>query len=142
VPYLRPPGHAQQRPEDLFDQILIKDTHVKACGGPAEAVRRARAHLAASGAALRIEVEVQTVGEFMGAAHEKPFRIMLDNMSTHDMSFCISWLRKEGLPIETEASGNVSAKTIRAIAETGVDWISVGSVTHSVRGLDIHLVIE
>ena len=126
----------------LFDMILIKDTHVKAAGGPGEAVRRAQQWRSMHNASVAIEVEVQSVSECTDAARENPERIMLDNMSCHDMSFCVSWLKKKGLAIETEASGNVSAKTIRKIAETGVDFISVGSLTHSVKALDIHLVIE
>ena len=79
--------------------------------------------------------------EFAAVLNEHPDRIMLDNMSCVDMGICVHLLHSKGFTIETEASGNVSEATIRAIAETGVDYISVGSITHSVKAMDVHLVI-
>ncbi len=125
----------------LFDMILIKDTHVKAAGGPGAAVLRAKDWLKTSGRQMKIEVEVQSVEEFADAVSARPDRIMLDNMSCEAMKICVDQLRISGLAIETEASGNISETTIRAVAETGVDFISVGSLTHSVKALDIHLVL-
>lgn len=124
----------------LFDMILIKDTHVKAAGGPAEAIRRAKA-FCKSNRVIKIEVEIQSLKEFFKAVEADPDRIMLDNMSLEDMAECVSHVKKMNPNIELEASGNVTSENIRAIAETGVDFISAGSITHSARALDIHLVL-
>jgi len=123
----------------LYDMILIKDTHVAAAGGVAAAVRAARA--ARPNAALKIEVEVQSVEQFTEAIAERPDRVMLDNMSLDDMARCVALLRAQGLAVETEASGNVTEENIARIAATGVDFISSGAITHSAPALDIHLVI-
>jgi nicotinate-nucleotide pyrophosphorylase (carboxylating) len=124
----------------LYDMILIKDTHVKAAGSPSAAVSKAR-EFAAERSGLRIEVEVQSVGEFRDAITALPDRIMLDNMNTQAMSQCVGIVWEKKLPIELEASGNVTEHTIRAIAETGVDYISCGALTHSAPALDIHLIL-
>jgi nicotinate-nucleotide pyrophosphorylase (carboxylating) len=126
----------------LFDMILIKDTHVKDAGGIGPALRKAQVFVKKSGRRVKIEVETQSVGEFTEALACRPHRIMLDNMSIADMAACVALAKKSGAPVELEASGNVSADTIVAIAETGVDFISVGSITHSAPALDIHLIIE
>ena len=126
----------------LFDMMLIKDTHVKAAGGIGPALRKALAFVKKTGRKVKIEVETQSVGEFTEALACRPHRIMLDNMSIADMAACVALAKKSGAPVELEASGNVSADTIVAIAETGVDFISVGSITHSAPALDIHLLIE
>ena len=126
----------------LFDMILIKDTHVKDAGGIGPALRKAQVFVKKSGSRVKIEVETQSVGEFTEALACRPHRIMLDNMSIADMAACVALAKKSGAPVELEASGNVSADTIVAIAETGVDFISVGSITHSAPALDIHLLIE
>lgn len=123
----------------LFDMVLIKDTHVRACGGPGEALRRVRKGKLAAG--IRIEVEVQTIDEFSDVLQERPDRIMLDNMSSAAMIACVKKRDAMAPAIELEASGNVSAATIAQIAATGVNYISVGSITHSVNSLDIHLVL-
>ncbi len=124
----------------LYDMILIKDTHVKAAGGVGNAIRKTRAYRA-SFPELAIEAEVQTLDEFYEAIEQRPDRIMLDNMNFETMRTCVEHVRQNGLAVELEASGNVTAETIRNIAETGVDYISVGAITHSVAALDIHLVI-
>lgn len=126
----------------LFDMALIKDTHVKAAGGVGPALRKAQAFVKKSGHKVKIEVETQSVAEFSEALSCRPHRIMLDNMSVADMAACVALAKKSGAPVELEASGNVNAQNIAAIAETGVDFISVGSITHSAPALDIHLVIE
>jgi len=124
----------------LFDMILIKDTHVQACGGPGEAVEKA-IKFQRKMPNLRIEVEVQTDAEFREALAAGPDRIMLDNMTPEAMAACVRFRDENAPAIELEASGNVTEKTLREIAETGVDFISVGGLTHSARALDIHLVI-
>ncbi|MBD3391368.1 MAG: carboxylating nicotinate-nucleotide diphosphorylase [Chitinivibrionales bacterium] len=124
----------------LYDMVLIKDTHVSAAGGVAPAVRKARSH-AARNHGIAIEVEVQTPAQFDAAVAEKPDRIMLDNMSCEDMAACIERLRARGTSIETEASGTITEERIAEVARTGVDFISVGAITHSQKALDIHLLI-
>jgi nicotinate-nucleotide pyrophosphorylase (carboxylating) len=126
----------------LFDMVLIKDTHIKAAGGVRPAVVKAQEYIRASGLKVAIEVETQSVAEFREALESRPQRIMLDNMKNDDMAACAILRDSSGVPVELEASGNVSAETIAAIAETGVDFISVGSITHSAPALDIHLIIE
>ncbi len=126
----------------LFDMILIKDTHIKAAGGVGPAVRKAQEYARRTKAGVKIEVETQTIEEFQTALACKPDRIMLDNMSLADMAACVKLRGASGASVELEASGNVNVETIVAIAETGVDFISAGSITHSAPALDIHLVIE
>ena len=126
----------------LFDMVLIKDTHVKAAGGIGPALRKAQAFVKTSGRRMKIEVETQSVGEFTEALACRPHRIMLDNMSIADMAACVTLRDSSNARVKLEASGNVTAGTIVAIAETGVDFISAGSITHSAPALDIHLIIE
>lgn len=124
----------------LYDMILIKDTHVRAAGGVGNAIRRVK-QSAAAGRGIKIEAEVQSIEEFMEALKERPDRIMLDNMTVEVMQRCVDLRNDSGQQTELEASGNVTLDTVKAIAETGVDFISVGSITHSAKALDIHLVI-
>lgn len=124
----------------LYDMILIKDTHAKAAGGPANAIKKAF-NYCKNHPHIKIEVEIQSFPEFVEATRENPHRIMLDNMGCKLMTECVSFLQEKKLTIELEASGNVTANTISSIAETGVDYISVGALTHSVKALDIHLVL-
>jgi nicotinate-nucleotide pyrophosphorylase (carboxylating) len=124
----------------LYDMFLIKDTHVKAAGGVAAAIAKARTATSRR-PGMKIEAEVQSVAEFTDALSQMPDRIMLDNMSVSDMKRCVDRVRSDNLPVELEASGNVTQETIVPIAQTGVDFISVGAITHSARALDIHLVI-
>ena len=125
----------------LYDMIMAKDTHVKAAGGPDKAVLKAQAWRKAESSTVKIEVEVESLEQFYVAVPTAPERIMLDNMSCTDMKEAVDFIAAKDLSIELEASGNVTAKTIVAIAETGVDYISVGAITHSVPALDIHLKI-
>ncbi len=124
----------------LFDMMLIKDTHVKRCGGVTTALEKA---LQCRGRAAlpKIEVEVQSVGEFDEALKLLPDRIMLDNMSLSAMRQCVEKKIAARAGVELEASGNVTLESIAAVAETGVDFVSCGSITHSAKALDIHLVI-
>jgi nicotinate-nucleotide pyrophosphorylase (carboxylating) len=124
----------------LFDMVLIKDTHAKAAGGVAPAICAARTKYPA-GSTIKIEAEVQSIGEFNAAIAQKPDRIMLDNMSIPAMRECVEIRNRKASAMELEASGGISAKTIAAVAGTGVDFISSGAITHSAQALDIHLVI-
>ena len=117
----------------LDDAILIKDNHVAACGGVAKAIERARA---AAGHLVRVEAEVDGLAQFDEALAARPDVIMLDNFSLDDMREAV---RRAAGRVTLEASGGVSLETVRAIAETGVDVISVGALTHSAPALDIGL---
>jgi nicotinate-nucleotide pyrophosphorylase (carboxylating) len=117
----------------LDDAILIKDNHVAACGGVGEAVRRARA---AVGHMVKIEVEIDRLDQLGEALAEGPDIIMLDNFNLADMARAVRRVNRAAL---LEASGGVTLATVRAIAETGVDLISVGALTHSAPILDIGL---
>ena len=123
----------------LFDMILIKDTHVKASGGPDKAVNNAKQWCHENNKELKIEVEVESLADFEKALASHPNRIMLDNMSCEDMKKAVEIRNSEAPLVELEASGNVNESTIGDISETGVDFISVGAITHSVKALDIHL---
>jgi len=117
----------------LDDAILIKDNHVAVCGGVGEAVRRARAfapHL------MKVEVEVDGLDQLDEALSEQPDVIMLDNFSLADLGEAV---RRAGGRVTLEASGGVTLMTVRDIAATGVDVISVGALTHSVTQLDVGL---
>lgn len=117
----------------LDDAILIKDNHVAACGGVAQALDRARA---AAGHLMKIEVEVDSLDQLEEALPFRPDVIMLDNFSLADLSTAVARVAGQ---VVLEASGGVNLQTVRAIAETGVDVISVGALTHSVSVLDIGL---
>jgi len=117
----------------LDDAILIKDNHIALCGGVAEAVRRARAH---AGHLMKVEVEVDSLDQLDAALTEGPDVIMLDNFSLDDLRRAVA--RAAG-GVTLEASGGVTLETVRAIAGTGVDVISVGALTHSAPNLDIGL---
>jgi nicotinate-nucleotide pyrophosphorylase (carboxylating) len=116
----------------LYDAILIKDNHIAVAGGVGPAIRQARAH--APG--VKIEIEVGSLAELAEAMVERPDIVMLDNMSVADMAEAVAFV---GGRAKLEASGNVTLETVAAIAETGVDYISSGSITHSAPALDLGL---
>ena len=124
----------------LFDMMLIKDTHVKLCGGVAAALKKAMAFRGKAGRP-KIEIEVQNPREFAEALALRPDRIMLDNMSAEGMRGCVEKMLGCGMRVELEASGNISPDNAAEVAETGVDFISCGALTHSAKALDIHCVI-
>jgi nicotinate-nucleotide pyrophosphorylase (carboxylating) len=117
----------------LSDMILIKDNHLRYVGSVAEAVRRARA---AAKPGIRIEVEAAEIAQVRDALAAGADMIMLDNMSLETMREAVA-LSAGRVPLE--ASGNMSLDRVRAVAETGVDLISVGALTHSARSVDISL---
>jgi nicotinate-nucleotide pyrophosphorylase (carboxylating) len=119
----------------LYDMVLIKENHIRAVGSITNAVTQIRSRVQT----YKIEVEVTNFKELEEAYQNKADRIMLDNMSLTDMKKAV---KKYGDKVELEASGNVSLKTIKAIAETGVHFISCGALTHSYRSLDISLLFE
>lgn len=131
----------------LYDRILVKDNHVEASGGVARALAAAKAWRAAHDPALEIELEVRDLAEVDEALAEGGADyLLLDNMARRtdhglDTSLLEAAVARVGDAAKTEASGNVMLETVRPIAETGVDFISSGALTHSVRALDISLKI-
>ena len=123
----------------LYDMILIKDNHIDAAGGLDKAVEQCLVNMRAGGQKLDIEVETRNLDEVKQALLFPINRIMLDNMNLEMMKAAVELI---ACRIETEASGNVSLKTVRAIAETGVDFISIGALTHSVESADISLRLQ
>lgn len=121
----------------LYDMVLVKDNHADACGGVAEA---ARAAMEQNDRGLAVEVEVRTLEELEAVLPLRPHRILLDNMTPLLLREAVDRVRAmgPGRP-ETEASGNVNLSTVRTVAETGVDYISVGALTHSAPCADVSL---
>jgi nicotinate-nucleotide pyrophosphorylase (carboxylating) len=117
----------------LDDAILIKDNHIAACGSVAQAMERAKA---AAGHLMQIEIEVDTLDQLDEALPHRPDVIMLDNFALDDLREAVH--RVAGTVV-LEASGGVNLQSVKAIAETGVDAISVGALTHSAPVLDIGL---
>jgi nicotinate-nucleotide pyrophosphorylase (carboxylating) len=120
----------------LYDGVLIKENHIAAAGGIKEAVRLARDYIPHT---LKIEVETENLDEVALALEAGADIIMLDNMGLPEMTEAVILIGKRAL---VEASGGVNLQSIRAIAETGVDIISVGALTHSVRAADISMLME
>ncbi len=118
---------------NLSDGILIKDNHIAVSGGIINAVKNARA---AAPHTLKIEVEVETKEQLMQALEAKADIIMLDNMSNELMAECVKIIDGKAL---AEASGNMGEKDLRSVALTGVDIISIGALTHTVKAADISL---
>ena len=118
----------------LFDMILIKDNHVDFAGGIPNAVSRARAYLKEKGKDLKSEVEVRNTAEIRQALDARVDRIMLDNFTPERTAEAVALI---GGAAEIESSGGITLDTLRAYGEAGVDFISVGALTHSVKGLDM-----
>jgi nicotinate-nucleotide pyrophosphorylase (carboxylating) len=123
-------GGGQNHRVGLYDMVLIKDNHIDFAGSLVEAVRRAR--LAGSG--LEIEVETRTLEDVQAALAVGVERILLDNMPPEMMRQAVTLTAGRA---RLEASGNVSLSNVRQVAETGVDFISIGALTHSVKVLDV-----
>ncbi len=120
----------------LYDGVLIKENHIVAAGGIAEAVKRARAYIPHT---LKIEIETETLDEVRQAVAAGADIIMLDNMDTQAMKAAVDLIAGRAL---VEASGGVNLGSVRGIAETGVDIISVGALTHSAPSMDISMLLE
>lgn len=121
----------------LFDMILLKDNHVDFAGGIEQAITRAQNYLKEKGKNLKIEIEVRNFNELEQALTTGGIdRIMLDNFNVEDTKEAV---KRIGGRYETESSGGITFDTLRAYAETGVDYISVGALTHSVKSLDMSL---
>ena len=120
----------------LFDMYLIKENHIAAAGSLTEAVRRLRT---SNSGARRIEVEVSSLSQLEEALSLEVDQILLDNMPIEQIRAAVKQANNK---IPLEASGNITLDNIRQVAETGVDFISVGLLTHSVQAMDLSLVVE
>ncbi len=120
----------------LDDGVLIKDNHIALAGGVGPAIEKARAH---TGHMVKIEIEVDTLEQLEDVLEHKTDIILLDNMDPGQLQEAVRLINGRAL---SEASGGVNLETVRSIAETGVDIISVGALTHSARALDIGLDID
>jgi nicotinate-nucleotide pyrophosphorylase (carboxylating) len=120
----------------LFDAVLVKENHAALAGGVGEAARRA---LAAAPEGVSVEVECATLDEVEEALGAGARRLLLDNMTPAELRMAVELSAGRA---ELEASGGVTLEGVRAIAETGVDFISVGALTHSAPALDVSLNLE
>lgn len=122
----------------LYDMIMLKDNHIDFAGGIEAAIDRTRQYLKEKGKNLKIEIEVRNLDELERVlAHGGVDRIMLDNF---DIATLREAVRRIDGRFETEASGGITDQTLRPYAETGVDFISVGALTHHIKSLDLSLV--
>jgi nicotinate-nucleotide pyrophosphorylase (carboxylating) len=119
----------------LFDQVLIKENHIAAAGSLAAAVAAARQQAAG----LKVEVEVESLAELQQALASGADIILLDEFSLDDMRTAVRLTREAGSKAKLEASGSMNLSTVRAVAQTGVDYISVGSITKHVRAVDLSM---
>jgi nicotinate-nucleotide pyrophosphorylase (carboxylating) len=131
-------GGAQNLRMGLFDQVLIKENHIAAAGSLTEAVQAARR----AAGSKKVEVEVETLQEFSEALQAAPDVIMLDEFSLSDMRAAVALNRASDHSVKIEASGRVTLETVRAIADTGVDYISIGSITKHVQAVDLSMRLE
>lgn len=131
-------GGGQNHRIGLYDRVLIKENHVAAAGSLGGAIRAARSH--APG--MTVEVEVESLGELAEALAAAPDIVMLDDFSHADLRAAVALNRGSGRPVKLEASGSVSLETVRAVAETGVDYVSIGALTKHVRAVDLSMRLE
>ena len=129
-------GGGRNHRKDLGEALLIKDNHIRLAGSVSAALRAAQA---VKGRVAWIEIEVTNLDELSAALPHHPDVIMLDNMSPPLVRQAVAQVRKSAAPnkIRTEASGGITLNTVREFAEAGVDWISVGALTHSAPAVDI-----
>jgi nicotinate-nucleotide pyrophosphorylase (carboxylating) len=130
-------GGASNHRAGLYDAVLIKENHIAAAGGIAQAVTRAREAAPELGGTL--EVEVRNTKEIDEALEAGAPKLLLDNMDDAQLRAAVAQV---GGRAELEASGGVTLKTLRARAETGVEWVSMGALTHSAPALDLSLILE
>jgi nicotinate-nucleotide pyrophosphorylase (carboxylating) len=121
----------------LYDMIMLKDNHIDYAGGIPQAMDRVRNYMNAHGLRLPVEVEARNMDEVALILKEEGVtRIMLDNFDPPQLKEAVAIINRQ---METEASGGITPETVRAYAETGVDYISMGALTHSVKSLDLSL---
>ena len=126
----------------LYDAVLIKENHAAACGGVAEAVQRVRAAAAQREKRPPIFVEAENMQEVVSLSALEPDRIMLDNMSNDLLRQAVEYIRTNNPSIVIEATGGYTVETAVAAARTGVDLISIGSLTHSAPALDLSMLFD
>jgi nicotinate-nucleotide pyrophosphorylase (carboxylating) len=130
-------GGGQNHRIGLFDMIMLKDNHIDMAGGISAAIKRTKGYLRAIGKKLPVEIETRNLSEVQEALDNGGIDIiMLDNMDLVTMRQAVKMIAGR---YKTEASGGVTEETIRGIAECGVDYISVGALTHAVKSLDLSL---
>jgi nicotinate-nucleotide pyrophosphorylase (carboxylating) len=130
-------GGASNHRAGLYDAILIKENHIAAAGGISEAIERARER--APELAATLEVEVRDAGEIEQALAAGAPRLLLDNMDDDQLRAAVAQVAGRA---QLEASGGVTLQTLRARAQTGVEWVSMGALTHSAPALDLSLILE
>ncbi len=124
----------------LFDAVLIKENHIKSAGGIKQALQAAQAQSADD---ILIEIEVESLGELREALDGGAVRVLLDNFSQDELREAVAINAEYGyVAAELEASGNISLETVRAIAETGVDYISTGAITKNIRAADLSMLFR
>jgi nicotinate-nucleotide pyrophosphorylase (carboxylating) len=131
-------GGAHNHRMGLYDMVLIKENHIAAAGSLSQAIASARR----TAPRLRVETEVETLEQLEEALVARPEVVMLDNFSLTDLRTAVTRNRQAGSPVKLEASGGTYLDTVRAIAETGVDFISVGAITKHVRAIDLSMRLE
>jgi nicotinate-nucleotide pyrophosphorylase (carboxylating) len=129
-------GGGRSHRAGLFDAILVKENHARLVGGVGEAARRA---VADAPAGVSVEVEVESLEELDEVLAAGVTRVLLDNMAPVDLRAAVEHVRGRA---QLEASGGITLDNVRAVAETGVDFISVGALTHSAPALDVSLLVE
>ena len=123
----------------LYDMAMIKDNHIKMAGGITKAVEQVRSRIAEG---IKIEVEATCLAEVQEAVAAGADIIMFDNMTNEAMTEAAAYIKSTGKPIKTEASGNMNIPRLKEVAATGVDYISVGALTHTVKAMDISMNIQ
>jgi nicotinate-nucleotide pyrophosphorylase (carboxylating) len=131
-------GGAQNHRLGLYDMVLIKENHIIAAGSITTAVATARR----TSPGIPVEVEVESLDEFDQALAAGPDIVMLDELSLADMHTAVARNRAHGAKVKLEASGSVTLDTVREIAQTGVDYISIGGITKHVKAVDLSMRIE
>lgn len=135
-------GGATNHRLNLSAMVLLKENHIAAAGGITAAIDAVRAGMTVEARRATVEVEVRNVAEAEEALRAGADWIMLDNMSPDDITHVVALADRRDPRVTLEASGNVTIATVRPIAETGVDAISIGALTHSVHALDLSLLIS
>ena len=121
----------------LYDMILVKDNHVDFAGGVPQALQQVKNYLTNTGKSLRVEVEARNMNEVMQIVESGiAFRVLLDNMSPSQIAEAVQWIDGR---LETEASGGITEVNIREYALAGVDYVSMGALTHQIQSLDLSL---
>ena len=135
-------GGGQNHRFGLFDMVLIKDNHIDASGGIARAIRRAQLYREKQQLEVKIETEVRSMDELSKALVCLPDIILLDNFTPDLLKEAVVYVKTTCKAILLEASGNIGMHNVVEVAETGVDFISLGELTHSVKALDLSMTIK